>query len=112
MDSIERRRHPRAVPLKKLAVAWQSGTRQGVSYLESLALGGMFLLTRQPLPIRSGVKILLDFPLGEVRARGAVRRINPAKGMGIEFISMGPEARARLIRALQPMLAGQSGKDS
>ena len=105
---IQRRRHPRAVPLKRLAVAWQSGSRQGVSYLESLALGGLFLLTRQPLPIRSAMKLLLDLPFGEVRARGVVRRINPARGMGIEFISMGPEARARLIRALQPMLSAQA----
>jgi c-di-GMP-binding flagellar brake protein YcgR len=105
---IQRRRYPRAVPLKKLAVAWQSGSRQGVSYLGSLALGGMFLLTRSPLPMRSAVKLLLELPFGEVRARGVVRRINPARGMGIEFISMGPEARARLIRALQPMLSAQA----
>ena len=105
MDEIQRRRHPRAVPVKRLAVAWQCGSRQGVSYLESLALGGLFLLTRQPLPTRSAVKLLLELPLGEVRARGVVRRINPARGVGIEFISMSPEARARLIRALQPMFS-------
>ena len=103
----QKRRHPRAVPLRRLAVAWQSGARQGVSYLESVALGGLFLLTRQPLPMRSAVKILVELPFGEVRARGVVRRVNPSRGMGIEFISMTPEDRARLIRALQPMLAAQ-----
>jgi len=107
-NEIQRRRYPRAAPLAKLAVAWQSGARQGVSYLESLALGGIFLLTRQPLPLRSAVKVLLDLPLGEVRARGVVRRINPAKGMGIEIIAMNPGDRARLVRALQPMLAAQA----
>jgi hypothetical protein len=104
----QKRRYPRAVPLRRLAVAWQSGGRQGVSYLESVALGGLFLLTRQPLPMRSAVKILVELPFGEVRARGVVRRVNPSRGMGIEFISMTPEDRARLIRALQPMLAAQT----
>ena len=103
----QKRRYPRAVPLRRLAVAWQCGARQGVSYLESVALGGLFLLTRQPLPIRSAVKILVELPFGEVRARGVVRRVNPLRGMGIEFIAMTPEDRARLVRALKPMLEAQ-----
>ena len=78
-----------------------------VSNLGSLALGGLFVLTRQPVPIRSMVKVLLDLPLGEVRARGLVRRIAPSGGMGIEFIAMTQEDRARLSKALQPMLALQ-----
>ena len=86
-------------------VAWQSGTRRAVSYLESIALGGLFVVTRQPVPIRSMVKILLDLPFGEVRARAVVRRVTPARGMGLEFIAMTQEDRARLNKALQPMLA-------
>jgi hypothetical protein len=53
------------------------------------------------------VKVLLDLPFGEVRARAVVRRVTPARGMGIEFIEMTQEDRARLTRALQPMLAMQ-----
>src|SRR5258705_4997526 len=37
----EQRRYPRAVPPKSLKVAWQSGTRRAVSYLESIGLGGL-----------------------------------------------------------------------
>ena len=59
------------MPQRKLAVAWQAGTRQSVSYLETLALGGLFILTRQPLPIRSMVKVLLA--AGHV-LRGNLRR--------------------------------------
>jgi PilZ domain len=101
----EQRRYPRAVPPRSVRVAWQSGTRRTVSYIASLALGGLFVLTQQPVPIRSSIKVLLDLPLGEVRARGVVRRITPSRGMGIEFIAMTQEDRARLGKALQPMLA-------
>ncbi len=76
-----------------------------VSYLESIGLGGLFVVTRQPVPLRSMVKILMDLEFGEVRARAVVRRISPARGMGIEFIAMTQEDRARLNKALQPMFA-------
>jgi hypothetical protein len=89
---------------KTLRVAWESGTRRAVSYLESVGLGGLFILTRQPAPIRSMVKLLMDVPLGEVRARAVVRRVTPARGMGIEFIAMTQEDRARLTKTLQPLL--------
>jgi hypothetical protein len=105
MGDVEMRRYPRVVPPKSLRVAWQSGTRRAVSYLESMGLGGLFVITGQPVPIRSMVKVLLDLPLGEVRARAVVRRVTPARGMGLEFIAMAQEDRARLTKALQPMLA-------
>ena len=105
MGDAEQRRYPRAVPPKSVVVAWQSGTRRAVSYLESIGLGGLFVVTRQPMPLRSMVKVLMDLEFGEVRARAVVRRIAPARGMAIEFIAMSPEDRARLKRALQPMLA-------
>lgn len=107
MGDAEQRRYPRVAAPKSLMVAWQSGTRRAVSSLESIALGGLFVLTRQPAPIRSMVKLLMDLPFGEVRARAVVRRVTPARGMGIEFIAMTQEDRARLNKALQPMLAMQ-----
>ena len=105
MGDVEQRRYPRVVPPRNVVVAWQSGTRRAVSYLGNIALGGLFVITRQPVPIRSTVKVLMDLPFGEVRARAVVRRVMPALGMGIEFISMTQEDRARLTKALQPMLA-------
>ena len=105
MGDAEQRRYPRVVPPRSLKVAWQSGTRRAVSYLENMGLGGLFVVTRQPVPIRSMVKVLMDLPLGEMRARAVVRRVTPARGMGLEFIAMTQEDRARLSKALQPMLA-------
>jgi len=107
VGDTEQRRYPRVAAPKSLMVAWQSGTRRAVSSLGSMALGGLFVLTRQPAPIRSMVKLLMDLPLGEVRARAVVRRVTPSLGMGIEFIAMTQEDRARLNKALQPMLAMQ-----
>jgi len=49
------------------------------------------------------VKVLMELEFGEVRARAVVRRISPTRGMGIEFIAMTQEDRARLNKALQPM---------
>jgi hypothetical protein len=70
-----------------------------------MGLGGLFVVTRQPVPMRSMVKVLMDLQFGEVRARAVVRRVMPARGMGIEFVAMTQEDRARLNKALLPMLA-------
>ncbi len=106
MVYVEQRRYPRVSPPKGFVVAWQSGTRRAVSCLESLALGGLFVMTRQPVPLRSMVKVLFDLPMiGEVRARAVVRRTIPQRGMGVEFIAMNQEDRARLSRMLTPLLA-------
>ena len=111
MQYVEQRRYPRVRSPKGLVVAWQSGTRRAVSYLESLAMGGLFVLTRQPLALRSMVKVLFDFPIGEVRARAVVRRTIPQRGMAIEFIAMDQEDRARLSRMLIPWLASSAERE-
>jgi hypothetical protein len=47
----------------------------------------------------------MDMQNGDVRARAVVRRVAPSKGMGIEFISMTPEDRARLNKQLQQLMS-------
>lgn len=101
-EAVQRRRYAR-VKLPGVLVAWQASTTRSVSRLETLGLGGLFVLTSEPPPLRSMVRLLLDLPGGEVRARAVVRRINPVKGMGIEFISMSHEDRARLNKSLLAM---------
>jgi len=101
----QERKHPRVKAPKGLLVAWEAGTRRSVSYLESIALGGFFIRTKQPAPVRSAVRVLVELPSGDIRARAVVRRVTPAKGMGIEFIAMSPEDRARLSHLLKPLLS-------
>jgi PilZ domain-containing protein len=77
---------------------------RSVSRLETLSLGGVFIRTPEPPPIGSTLNLLLDMQNGDVRARAIVRRVTPSKGMGIEFISMTPEDRARLNKQLQQLM--------
>jgi hypothetical protein len=98
------RRHPRVKSPKGLLVAWETGSRRTVSRLETLSLGGVFIHTPEPPPVGSMINMLLDMQSGDVRARAIVRRVAPSKGMGIEFISMSPEDRARLNQQIQDML--------
>ena len=101
-EAVQRRRYVR-VKSPDILVAWQANTRRSVSRLDTLGLGGMFVLTREPAPIRSMLRLLLDLPIGEVRARAVVRRVNPLKGMAVEFVAMSQEDRARLNKSLLAM---------
>ena len=46
------------------------------------------------------IDVILDLPTGQVYARAKVRRSTPAKGMGLQFVQMTPEDRAKLHRYL------------
>jgi PilZ domain-containing protein len=102
------RRHPRAKAPKGMLVAWQSGTLRSVSFLESIAMGGLFIRTPNPPPIRSLVKLLIELPSGDVNAQAIVRRSTPTKGMAVEIIAMTQESRAMLKQALRPLLPESS----
>jgi len=101
----EQRYYPRVKPPKSVLAAWQAGTRRGVSFLESLSVGGLFVRTKEPLPVRCLVQILLDLPLGQVRCRGIVRRVREKHGFGVEIIAMEPSDRAKLFAQMRALLA-------
>jgi hypothetical protein len=84
-------------------VAWQAGMQRGVSYVESLGLGGLFLRTKIMIPLRSLVVILLDMPVGQVRGRAIVRRVQQDSGIAVQIVAMEQEDRARLQRQLQDL---------
>ena len=102
MKHAEQRQHPRIKPPKSVVVAWQSGTHRDVSYVENLALGGLYVRTKERIPLRSAVQILLDMPVGQVRGRAVVRRLAD-HGMGIQIIAMDPGDRARLRQQLREL---------
>lgn len=103
MASHEQRQYPRITPPRSIVVAWQAGMQRGVSYVESLGLGGMFLRTKIMIPLRSLVVILLDTPLGQVRGRAMVRWVQEQRGIGVQIVAMEPQDRARLQRQLQDL---------
>ena len=105
--SVERRRrYPRIDCPRGMLVAWQCGAQRDVSPVRSLSLGGMFISTKNPPAVGEIVKLLVDLPMGELRARAIVRRSIPGKGMGIEFISMLHGDRARLHLMMKQFLRG------
>jgi hypothetical protein len=101
MNVQEQRKYPRIKPPKSVVVAWQAGMQRGVSYVESMGLGGLFLRTKIMIPLRSVVVILLDMPVGQVRGRAIVRCIQQDQGVGVQIVAMEQEDRARLQRQLQ-----------
>lgn len=104
---MNRRKYPRIRPPKGMWVGWKSPGRTGTSCVENMGLGGLFLKVANPLREGSMIELIFDLPGGEVRARALVRRSVPGRGMGVQFIQMRPDDRARLNRYLSGHLASQ-----
>jgi hypothetical protein len=95
------RRYVRVSLPKGALVAWEFAGRRQVSKASVLAVGGLYISTPEPPPSGEFIKLVLDVPGGDVRARALVCYSEPGKGMGIEFKSMKEDARARLNRLLK-----------
>ena len=96
-----------------MAVAWRSGSQQGMCRLGTMGLGGLFLQTPNPSSTGSVLELLFDVAMGiEVRARAVVRNSRPGKGMGVKFVHMRSEDRYRLNQFLKVQLeAGNIQED-
>ncbi len=105
MPVPDQRKYPRVKPPKSFVVAWRSGMTRDVSYMDSLALGGLFIRTRRPVPLRSSVQLLLDTPAGQIRGRAIVRRVHEKTGMALQIIAMDPGDRALLHHELRDLFA-------
>jgi curved DNA-binding protein CbpA len=68
-----------------------------------LGVGGAFLLVAHPLSAGTHVELLFDVNGGEVRARAIVRHGRAGHGMGVQFVHMGSEDRARLHRFVKQL---------
>jgi len=66
-----------------------------VSAVDNLGLGGLYIRTPDPPATGTLIQLLLDVPTGEVRARAAVQRSSAKQGMGVKFVAMEQEDRAR-----------------
>jgi tetratricopeptide (TPR) repeat protein len=89
-------------------IGWQGAGKRNVSSAEELGVGGVFLLVAHPLSAGTHVEILFDVPGGEVRARAIVRHSRAGHGMGIQFVHMGGEDRARLHRFVKELGEAQN----
>jgi hypothetical protein len=98
------RRYPRIQLPKGMLVAWQCTGESAVTRVRTIGLGGLFITTPEPPAVGSILKVLIEVPEGEVRARAVVRYVEPKAGMGIEFTNMGFEDRARLQHLLRRLM--------
>lgn len=105
MFAPEQRYYPRVQSPKSIVAAWQTGTLRGVSFLDSLSVGGLFVCTKEALPLRGLVQILLDLPVGQVRCRAVVRRVIENHGAAVQIVAMDPTDRARLSEQVRSLLA-------
>ena len=97
MDVPERRKYPRYGFQTDAEIEWGSTTFRAL--VTDLSEAGMFIVATNPLWVGAmfSARLLLDQPVG---IECAVRRVLPGKGMGVEFIKLSDEARARLQKLL------------
>lgn len=97
----EFRRYPRLPCPKGTILAWQTAHKRVVSAVDNVGQGGLYILTTEPPAPGTFIQLLLDVPAGEVRATAIVQRSEPKEGMGVRFVAMQQEHRARLFRWLK-----------
>jgi hypothetical protein len=94
------RSYPRLSSPTGTILAWQTAGKRFVSSVDNLGLGGIYIRTPDPPAAGTFIQLLMDVPAGEVRARAVVRTSQPHQGMGVKFVAMQPEDRARFARWL------------
>jgi len=75
--------------------------------METMGLGGLYLHDANPPAEGSTIELIFNLPTGQVRGRAIVRNSLPGKGMGIQFVQMQPEDRAKLHQFLSRQEAPQ-----
>jgi len=102
-ETVNKRRYPRVKTPKAALVAWKNGSQKYVSPVENLAMGGLFIRTKNPPNSGTIVQLVFNTPQGEVRVRAVVRNVKPGAGMGVLIVSMEQEDRGRLDRWLKQL---------
>ena len=85
-------------------VAWYGGGDHQTSRVQTLGMGGVFIVSLNPPPVDAALRMVLEVPGGTVRADGIVRSVLPGKGMGVEFTKLGPQDRILLDKLLKRLL--------
>ena len=77
---------------------------QATGVTSDISLGGCFICTSKPLPVKSRAKVTLSRKGQTVKGLAVVRIVKPRIGMGIEFIDVdaaGHEMLAKWIEQLR-----------
>jgi hypothetical protein len=97
------RRYPRLKAPKSAVVAWKNAEQREVSHVATIALGGLFIQTKNPPKAGSTIQMLIVTPRGYLRTRASVRNVIAGEGMGVAIVSMEPEDRGKLERWLKQL---------
>lgn len=98
------RRYQRISLPKGMTAAWYGGGIQQVSRVQTLSSGGLSLEASITRPVGTSLMLVFEVPGGVVQAQAIVRNVLPGKEMGLEFTSMGDQARALLDDLLKRLL--------
>jgi len=97
------RRYPRLKAPKSAVVAWKTSEQREISHVTTIALGGLFIQTKNPPKAGSTIQMLIVTPRGQLRIRASVRSVVAGEGMGVAIVSMEQEDRGKLDRWLQQL---------
>lgn len=109
------RRFPRIATPQGLWVAWQREGFDGaptVSRVRDLNLGGLYILTDQPLLSGETISVLFSVPEGAIRSLAKVRNVNQGEGMGVEFTEMNAENSARFETLVTRLMKTNLAKEA
>lgn len=98
-----KRRYPRLKAPRSAVVAWKSVEHREVSRVTTIALGGLFVRTKNPEKPGTLLQMLVVTPRGNVRFRGSVRSVVAGEGMGVAIVAMDHEDRGKLDRWLKQL---------
>lgn len=98
MNLPERRRYPRYPFQADIEIQWGEESLPALG--TDISLGGMFLATNNPLWLGASfsARILLGEPM---QVNCTVRRVLPGKGMGVLFVDVTDDLRARLAELIK-----------
>lgn len=104
-EAAKKRRFGRLHLPKGLKVAWIYGKQREVTVAGTVSVGGLFVISQQPAPVGSTIRLLFDIPGGEILATATVRNHIAARGMGVEFSEIREEDRKRLDQLMKRLLS-------
>jgi hypothetical protein len=81
---------------------------EGSGSISDLSVTGVFVIDEDPLPVGTTINFELRLQSCSIPVKGVVRRSVPGKGMGIQFVQLGPEGKI-LLKSYLDTLARSSG---
>ena len=103
-SGIEKRKLPRVSLPRGMNITWRGRGEAVLSRVKTISAGGLSILAPEPPPSGELLHVSFEIPTGEVSAQAVVRHARHGEGMGVEFVAMSDEARARLNNLLEKLL--------